>query len=752
MDEKKKSAVGVSNTALTTVKLQKVKESGDRKQKNDNVWSISKVTRGAAKNANAKKVAKHALRQQAKRRRKNTTIAAGNVAPLPRIIIPPSQTSADEGESRVPTMLEVLSSIPGFSLVKPRKRPGSKKLSAAAQLEQAKVEGCVDLETPDSVLAQINLRSLLNKQTFSMLPRLYQHKLVQLLPHVDRENIAEAQSDFRPFLNASVLNNEFFAQACLEWTERLAEGEFTPENQQKMKMDIDREKSKLDPWKLKNFEPIWGENKLANFNTPPSNLMTSPKATKRKMVSSPPVQSPTSTISVAPCISSDDSKNSSALFETIWDSVDSTTDCVAEEELVEEVTMENADDMEVVEEETSPAEVIDITEDEVVMSNNDMLDDKCSVENWPITEISNQLEATIPDYDCVSASNDREMEASEIQLELEAALSTAAKLKKEELISKHSEIIVEPTINSLLTIDEPDQVVAAHCSPPLSKTSILSSASLSTTSLLKITTSPSVLNKLSFVSPVSHTVTTTSGNKINAMVSSSKPQILVSSNNNGTSRSNRTATSKQPPGAVNLERSYQICQAVIQNSPNRNQLRCQLKPPPSMLVGKQTFMRNLPPTKSIRSMNVPNVPQPVVVKHVFASSRGIPVTMSVLPSYASGQQKQQIQQHQRLHQQQQHQRLTEKQMGQYVLVQRSGGITGIRRSSSAPPINNKMPHIINGGRPASVGIQVSTYPTSQQKTDCSCSLNAMVECKKCGAFCHDDCIGPPHVCVTCLIR
>lgn len=38
--------------------------------------------------------------------------------------------------------------------------------------------------------------------------------------------------------------------------------------------------------------------------------------------------------------------------------------------------------------------------------------------------------------------------------------------------------------------------------------------------------------------------------------------------------------SKPPPGAVNLERSYQICQAVIQNSPNRHQLRCQLRPPP----------------------------------------------------------------------------------------------------------------------------------------------------------------------------
>lgn len=50
------------------------------------------MTRGAsAKNSNSKPIVKHALRQQAKRRRKNTTIAAGNVAPLPRIILPSNQ-------------------------------------------------------------------------------------------------------------------------------------------------------------------------------------------------------------------------------------------------------------------------------------------------------------------------------------------------------------------------------------------------------------------------------------------------------------------------------------------------------------------------------------------------------------------------------------------------------------------------------------------------------------------------------------
>lgn len=59
--------------------------------------NVSKITRRAvAKSSNTKPVVKHALRQQAKRRRKNTTIAAGNVAPLPRIIHPSNQINSKQ--------------------------------------------------------------------------------------------------------------------------------------------------------------------------------------------------------------------------------------------------------------------------------------------------------------------------------------------------------------------------------------------------------------------------------------------------------------------------------------------------------------------------------------------------------------------------------------------------------------------------------------------------------------------------------
>lgn len=152
-------------------------------------------------------------------------------------------------------------------------------------------------------------------------------------------------------------------------------------------------------------------------------------------------------------------------------------------------------------------------------------------------------------------------------------------------------------------------------------------------------------------------------------------------NQGNTSNRNRN-NNKPPPGAVNLERSYQICQAVIQNSPNRDQLRCQLKPPPSLLAAQQaaasnnnkkdnnktqyssvtssrttnkTFTPPLPappPTannyqmvqggngmknigQKMRSIPYPQQQRqpspPVVVRHVFTSGQGIPVTMAVLP-------------------------------------------------------------------------------------------------------------------------
>ena len=46
-------------------------------------------------------------------------------------------------------------------------------------------------------------------------------------------------------------------------------------------------------------------------------------------------------------------------------------------------------------------------------------------------------------------------------------------------------------------------------------------------------------------------------------------------------------------------------------------------------------------------------------------------------------------------------------------------------------------------------------PTSNEvggSNPVACNVKAMIICKQCGNFCHNDCIGPSKVCVSCLIR
>lgn len=138
--------------------------------------------------------------------------------------------------------------------VKTKRTRGKGKLSQAAQIAELK-EKRIDLTSPESILVHTNLRALLNKHTFSSLPLFYQYKLVQLLPKYDQ--IITPEGWIKP--SPSALSNEFFAQSCQAFLERLTEGKLTVEAQQKRKSEAEKEKSKMDPWKLKNFEPVWGE-------------------------------------------------------------------------------------------------------------------------------------------------------------------------------------------------------------------------------------------------------------------------------------------------------------------------------------------------------------------------------------------------------------------------------------------------------------------------------------------------------------
>ncbi|XP_051502739.1 putative Polycomb group protein ASXL2 isoform X2 [Myxocyprinus asiaticus] len=123
----------------------------------------------------------------------------------------------------------------------------------ARQLRRSKCE--IDVETPDSILVNTNLRALINKHTFSMLPTECQQKLLKMLPEVDQQ----ASMDGALKVTSSALNNEFFTSAAQSWKERLAEGDFTPELRLRMRQEIDKEK-KVEHWKEHFFESYYGEH------------------------------------------------------------------------------------------------------------------------------------------------------------------------------------------------------------------------------------------------------------------------------------------------------------------------------------------------------------------------------------------------------------------------------------------------------------------------------------------------------------
>ncbi|XP_064860152.1 putative Polycomb group protein ASXL2 isoform X3 [Oncorhynchus nerka] len=92
-------------------------------------------------------------------------------------------------------------------------------------------------------------------QRSSRLSAQCQQKLLTLLPEVDQQ----ACMDGLLKVTSSALNNEFFTSAAQSWKERLAEGEFTPELQLRMRQEIEKEK-KVEYWKESFFESYYGEN------------------------------------------------------------------------------------------------------------------------------------------------------------------------------------------------------------------------------------------------------------------------------------------------------------------------------------------------------------------------------------------------------------------------------------------------------------------------------------------------------------
>ncbi|XP_042319097.1 putative Polycomb group protein ASXL3 isoform X3 [Sceloporus undulatus] len=207
-----------------------------------------------------KKALKQALRQQQKRRNGVSMMVNKTV---PRVVLTPLKVSDEQSDS--PSGSESKNGEADSSdkeMKHGQKSPTGKQMSqhlkrlkksGLGHLKWTKAED-IDIETPGSILVNTNLRALINKHTFLSLPQHFQQYLLLLLPEVDRQ----MGSDGVLRLSSSALNNEFFAYAAQGWKQRLAEGEFTPEMQLRIRQEIEKEK-KTEPWKERFFERFYGE-------------------------------------------------------------------------------------------------------------------------------------------------------------------------------------------------------------------------------------------------------------------------------------------------------------------------------------------------------------------------------------------------------------------------------------------------------------------------------------------------------------
>lgn len=80
----------------------------------------------------------------------------------------------------------------------------------------------------------------------------------------------------------------------------------------------------------------------------------------------------------------------------------------------------------------------------------------------------------------------------------------------------------------------------------------------------------------------------------------------------------------------------------------------------------------------------------------------------------------------------------------------NGSVMSFSVTVTTIPAGHSLDHSTQGEpSPEQSFMEGSSMEDVQSK--CYCRLKAMIMCKGCGAFCHDDCIGPSKLCVSCLV-
>lgn len=138
---------------------------------------------------------------------------------------------------------------------KKRGRPSHKR-----QLQEIREERKINLQTSDSVVVATNLKSILSLEAFQSLPINSQTQLTTLLPKFDQISHG---SDALLKPSPTALSNEYFSRFCAQYVEKLSDNKLSEEAIEQAKNDTTKELSRLDPWKLRNYEPIWGQKLMS---------------------------------------------------------------------------------------------------------------------------------------------------------------------------------------------------------------------------------------------------------------------------------------------------------------------------------------------------------------------------------------------------------------------------------------------------------------------------------------------------------
>ncbi|XP_071964971.1 uncharacterized protein [Antedon mediterranea] len=666
------------------------------------------------------------------------------------------------------TVQEILASVPGY-------------LGKSRRKMNRRAGGCIDLETPDSILANTNLRALINKHTFASLPPNYQHKLITLLPEPDRYR----GSDNVLRISSSAMSNEFFARACTSWRESLSEGDFMPEAQLKIKQELEKEKVKLDPWKVKHFEPVWGQSTIPkNPDTNSSIELVSTSPTKTSPVKIIEKQQSALSATVKPVITTVAAIRSPVVTRSVTATYRPSHVSDAKSELSDStaahcVTTSDCNTK------TIPSVSVPVvtTSTATTKADLDIVNVKSELSNSPSSlQVSTSSSSTI-NSSHFSCSNLLSSMAAESQRNRQSAGESSVTSCKS--VSKLAEMLQKPS--QIMSADKNNKRPSTEVNPVSPEKRLREDTP-------QVKHQPRIILKFTKGKTTPHVRMQTEIKPVKTTIQVKRPlprvkgQTKTLAQIKAQNQSKAKLQARRPGGINKMKTPYYlnsivptnatavVSQANLQGSPpnvTQNSITLTtplqsvsqfiVRPVSVVLMGKpqvqlistqaQSFSENVNPSSGTTSGSVMTPGKQVIL--LQTSSASVPNTQTVTNTPLSPNNNiESI-------------RPVENKQSTPTNTQllKSPIRTNQDRTINGTPLSlcvtqpSQTVVLENHNQNTQLGYVTGNKPTASKSESlnatiakCTCRVKAMILCQGCGAFCHDDCIGPTKLCVTCLIR